>query len=46
VLPAFAEEKVPESTFKTVRVEVFVVLLVVAMPRLTLVRRALLLGET
>lgn len=42
----FAEEKLPESTLKTVRAEGCIVLLVVSMLRLTLVRRSPLLGET
>jgi len=36
----------PASTFKTVRAEGFVVLLVVSVVRLTLFRRSCLLGET
>jgi hypothetical protein len=41
----FAEEMVPASTFETVRAEGCVVLLVVAVVRLTLVRRSRLLGR-
>ena len=36
----------PASTFKTVRAEGFVVVLVVRVARLTLFRRSRLLGET